>query len=33
MADAFADAALIPEKVDIAPFFSDRFNDVVGAKG
>ncbi|MCW2815065.1 MAG: hypothetical protein JWN84_2520 [Nocardioides sp.] len=33
MADAFADAGLIPEKVDIAPFFSDRFNDVVGAKG
>lgn len=33
MADAFAGAGLIPEKVDIAPFFSDEFNDVLEAKG
>ena len=33
MADAFSEAGLIPSDVDVSPFFTDRFNDVVGAKG
>lgn len=33
MADAFADAGLIPEKVDMSGFFDDRFNDVTTGTG
>ena len=33
MADAFADAGLIPEPIDVAPFFSDQFADVTTVKG
>ena len=32
MADAFAENGLFPEKFDVAPFFSDRFNDVTTGK-
>ncbi len=33
MADAFSAAELIPGDLDVAPFFSDEFNDVVKALG
>ena len=29
MADAFVDAGLLPEKFDVEPFFTDRFNEAV----
>ncbi len=32
MADAFADKGLFPERFDVAPFFSDEFNDVTTGK-
>ena len=33
MADAFADAGLIPEQIDISGYFSDEFNDIAVAEG
>ncbi len=33
MADAFADNGLIPDKVDVGPFFNDEFNEYTSAKG
>lgn len=32
MADAFVGAGLLPEKFEVAPFFSDRFNDEILAR-
>jgi sulfonate transport system substrate-binding protein len=29
MADAFVDAGLLPDKFDVAPFFTDKYNDAV----
>lgn len=33
MADAFSDADLIPEQIDVSDYFSDEFNDATTAKG